>query len=347
MFYQLQTRGNPRALIFAALSGAGMGIAVGLAYLAGGMAQAQVQQSRVSHLSSAARQGFSDIALQHLISDMGPGAAALAARHLPDDNVGAAHAASAALTAARSHAAAPAPIKVALVNPLLLQASAPFRLGGALESSREFDCMTAAVYYEARGETPAGQAAVAQVVLNRMRHPAFPKTVCGVVFQGAGNGGCQFSFACNGAMHRGREPAAWDRAKAVAGRALSGFVMSDVGRATHFHVAALGKVWGGGMVRVAQVGGHVFYTFSGRAGLRTGPSDEPSLADVTVAANTPPADGGDPGVTTTASAAPAPGVTSAAVAAVRTPEAPAKDHAAAVSTTPMAVSPPSASSAAS
>ena len=83
----------------------------------------------------------------------------------------------------------------------------------APSSASELDCLTQAVYFEARGETPRGQAAVAQVVMNRVNHPAFPKTVCGVVYQGAARStGCQFSFACDGSMRRGREAAAGARA---------------------------------------------------------------------------------------------------------------------------------------
>ncbi|HWA63631.1 MAG TPA: cell wall hydrolase, partial [Caulobacteraceae bacterium] len=140
----------------------------------------------------------------------------------------------------------------------------PFHMAGALDSSRDLDCLTAAVYYEARGESRAGQAAVAQVVLNRVRHPAFPKTVCGVVFQGLASGSCQFSFACDGAMRRPREPAAWRSAREVAARALSGYVMPQVGQAISFHVTALGDIWGGTMTRVSEVGGHTFYRFGGR-----------------------------------------------------------------------------------
>jgi hypothetical protein len=94
----------------------------------------------------------------------------------------------------------------------------PLRGGrfNALTGARDLDCLTQAVYYEARGETPSGQAAVAQVVLNRVRHPAFPKTICGVVFQRADHrGGCQFSFACDGSMRLPLDRAAWQRAERV------------------------------------------------------------------------------------------------------------------------------------
>jgi spore germination cell wall hydrolase CwlJ-like protein len=124
--------------------------------------------------------------------------------------------------------------------------------------ARDVQCLTEAVYYEARGESAAGQAAVAQVILNRVRHPSYPKTVCGVVYQRA-RSSCQFSFACDGAMSRRHERGAWNRAHAIATRALSGFVMSEVGAATHFHATRVAPNWGPGLLRVSEVGLHVFY----------------------------------------------------------------------------------------
>jgi spore germination cell wall hydrolase CwlJ-like protein len=124
----------------------------------------------------------------------------------------------------------------------------------------ELDCLTAAVYYEARGEAADGQAAVAQVVLNRVGQAPFAKTVCGVVYQGAKTRACQFSFACHGRPRHVREDAAWSRSREVATRALSGYVMRKVGHATYFHVASLGQVWGPRMAPVAHLGHHIFYT---------------------------------------------------------------------------------------
>jgi spore germination cell wall hydrolase CwlJ-like protein len=106
------------------------------------------------------------------------------------------------------------------------------------EQARAIDCLTAAVYYEARGETPAGQAAVAQVVLNRTRGGGYPKSVCGVVYQRASAKACQFSFVCNGAMRGARERAAWISSRRIAARALAGHVMAAVGRATCFRALA-------------------------------------------------------------------------------------------------------------
>ena len=126
--------------------------------------------------------------------------------------------------------------------------------------NRDLDCLAQAVYFEARGESPAGQAAVAQVVLNRVRKSGFPKSVCGVVFQGAARGvGCQFSFACDGSMNRGREIAAWSDARRIASRALAGAAMTAVGDATHFHTIHVSPGWSDELLRVTQVGLHIFY----------------------------------------------------------------------------------------
>lgn len=127
-------------------------------------------------------------------------------------------------------------------------------------------CLTQAVYYEARGERLEGQEAVAQVVLNRVRDRKFPKTVCGVVFQGAARGhGCQFSFACDGSMERDVAGDAWRRAEAVASRALGGFVFAPVASATHYHTRAVSPYWSAHMTRVGAIGAHVFYNHTSQS----------------------------------------------------------------------------------
>ncbi len=125
----------------------------------------------------------------------------------------------------------------------------------------ELDCLTQAVYYEARGESPEGQAAVAQVVLNRTRDAHYPRSVCAVIRQGAESsrhGGCQFSFVCAGAPFGRREPHAWAKSRAIAARVLAGARARDIGQAIAFHVARLGRAYDGGLKRVARIGGHVF-----------------------------------------------------------------------------------------
>ncbi|MGZ3306665.1 MAG: cell wall hydrolase, partial [Asticcacaulis sp.] len=145
-------------------------------------------------------------------------------------------------------------------------------------TTNDSDCLTQAVYYEARGEGEDGMRAVAQVILNRVRHPAFPKTICGVVYQGAYlHTGCQFSFACDGSMAGPVEAWAWRRAKSVAAAALNGYVMKSVGTATHFHTLSVDPRWSGNMVKIATVGAHVFYQFQGRnAQIRNADGVEPS-----------------------------------------------------------------------
>jgi spore germination cell wall hydrolase CwlJ-like protein len=122
---------------------------------------------------------------------------------------------------------------------------------------RSINCLAAAVYYEARGEEATGRAAVAQVVLNRTRSGDYPRSVCDVVYQGAGRGQCQFSFVCNGAMKGPREGLAWADARRVAERALSGYVMVAVGKATCFHASGARTA-----VRGVQLGRQVFYAAS-------------------------------------------------------------------------------------
>jgi len=155
---------------------------------------------------------------------------------------------------------APQPVKVGPPARLELASVRPApRFDTRSATRRDLECLTAAVYYEARGESAAGQAAVAQVILNRVSDPRFPKSVCAVVYQGAGGRGCQFSFACDGVLDRAGGGAAWDRARRVATRALSGFVMAEVGNATHFHATRVSPGWGAGLRQVAQIGLHVFY----------------------------------------------------------------------------------------
>jgi hypothetical protein len=131
----------------------------------------------------------------------------------------------------------------------------------ALESThqRDLGCLTEAVYYEARGESVQGQAAVAQVVLNRVRSPAYPRSICGVVFQAKADGDCQFSFVCNGAMRHPVDAEAWRRAREIADRALDGYVMRAVGPALNFHVSEPGHAVGAKPGTVAHLGRHVFF----------------------------------------------------------------------------------------
>jgi spore germination cell wall hydrolase CwlJ-like protein len=144
----------------------------------------------------------------------------------------------------------------------------PFVLkADAADRDRAVECLTEAVYYEAAREPLKGQQAVAQVVLNRVRHPAYPKTVCGVVYQGSARAtGCQFTFTCDGALRWRPEPVLWRRAEAVARQALGGFVDRDVGSATHYHAAYVAPDWAPSLVKMTQVGQHIFYRWTGSWG---------------------------------------------------------------------------------
>ncbi len=228
MLSLFRTRAKARALFGAAVAGAGLCAIVGCASQLGGQAQAAAGTFRPEPLAAA---------VTPAVTAASPGALAPAAPPAP-----------------RPVPAVALPLAAAPVH------STPIHTMDEPVSASDLDCLAAAVYYEARGEPADGQAAVAQVVLNRARAPSYPKNVCGVVYQGVAGHECQFSFACNGAMRRAREPAAWTRARDIAERALHGYVMAAVGRATCFHAARLG----GGEGRVIRLGGHVFFGGAGR-----------------------------------------------------------------------------------
>ena len=145
---------------------------------------------------------------------------------------------------------------------------APFVLQAGDETrARALHCLTQAVYYEAATEPREGQEAVAQVVLNRMKHPAFPKSVCGVVYEGAERTtGCQFTFTCDGSLTRTPLAERWDAAQAVAAAALDGHVASRIGASTHYHAAWMTPYWSASLVQTGRIGGHIFYRMPGAAG---------------------------------------------------------------------------------
>lgn len=148
-----------------------------------------------------------------------------------------------------------------------LHAASPFDLkGSALDAQRALLCLTQAVYYEAGFEPVAGRRAVAQVVLNRLRHPAFPKSVCEVVYQGANSGVCQFTFVCDGALYRRPAHEAWLEAQDIARAALEGYVDPAVGEATHYHADYVAPRWAPLLDKVAQIGQHIFYRWPGAWG---------------------------------------------------------------------------------
>ncbi|MBA3940340.1 MAG: cell wall hydrolase [Sphingopyxis sp.] len=143
-----------------------------------------------------------------------------------------------------------------------------FRGLTALDRERAHYCLTAAIYYEAASESDDGMRGVAQTVLNRVRHPSFPNSVCGVVFQGSQRAGvCQFTFSCDGAMARAPSKPNWLRASRIASAALGGYVFPKVGLATHYHTTAIWPRWGKSLVMTNIVGAHIFHRWRGRWGM--------------------------------------------------------------------------------
>jgi hypothetical protein len=132
---------------------------------------------------------------------------------------------------------------------------------------RALECLATAVYYEAASEPLDTQRAVAQVVLNRMRHPSYPNSICGVVYEGSSRKtGCQFTFTCDGAMARRRPDAAgWRTATRIATQALDGYVHGPVGLATHFHADWVVPYWAASLAKVGKIGTTIFYRWRGAA----------------------------------------------------------------------------------
>ncbi|WP_296716037.1 cell wall hydrolase [Erythrobacter sp.] len=145
-----------------------------------------------------------------------------------------------------------------------------FSSGVGLTHARAAECLAQAVWYEAASETEAGQRAVAQVVLNRVAHPSWPASVCGVVYQGsARKTGCQFSFTCDGSLARRPSGTSWARAQRVANAALAGSVYAPVGHATHYHTLWVNPYWAGTLDHIGTIGAHRFYRLRGGAGARS------------------------------------------------------------------------------
>jgi len=134
-------------------------------------------------------------------------------------------------------------------------------LVGQDQSAREMHCLAEAIYFEARGEPEEGQAAVAQVVLNRVSSGLYPSTICGVVFQNRSHyHGCQFSFACEGRSLRITEADAWTTATRVAEEVTAGKTyVADVGAATHYHADYVRPHWSRQLKRLDVIGHHIFY----------------------------------------------------------------------------------------
>ncbi|WP_224406283.1 cell wall hydrolase [Afifella sp. IM 167] len=139
-------------------------------------------------------------------------------------------------------------------------------LPASVHEDKEQACLARGVYFEARGESELGQVAVAQVILNRVKNPAYPETICGVVYQNKNwRNRCQFSFACDGIRDRIRSASAWASAKKIAADVTAGKAWSeDVGDSTHYHATYVRPRWARSMKKTDRIGRHIFYrTYGG------------------------------------------------------------------------------------
>ena len=164
---------------------------------------------------------------------------------------------------------------------------------GSDSYARAHLCLTQAVYYEAGFEPEEGRRGVAQVVLNRVKHPAFPNSVCGVVYEGAKKPVCQFSFTCDGSLDRRPAAAAWNRAKAIAAEALGGRVEASVGMSTHYHADYVAPRWAPLLAKTHKVGAHIFYRWPGgwgRPAAFTDPYRGEPFSIASLQRNAPPVD---------------------------------------------------------
>jgi hypothetical protein len=169
--------------------------------------------------------------------------------------------------------------------------ASPFAFkGDAAARTQALTCLASTVYYEAGNQDEDGGRAVAQVVLNRVRHPAFPASVCGVVYEGSTRAtGCQFTFTCDGSLNRQPDVDGWRRAMRIAEEALGGAVYAPVGWATHYHADYVVPYWAATMAKSAVVGAHLFYRWNGGWGQpavfsKAYAGQEPNAAALRVAA---------------------------------------------------------------
>jgi len=138
-----------------------------------------------------------------------------------------------------------------------------FRYQGETQAefeARERRCLATAIYFEARGEPVRGQVAVGQVILNRVRSPLFPETICGVVYQGQYQKGCQFSFTCDGKSDIPRNDDQWALAQDIARQITAGELwLPEVGYSTYYHANYVSPGWAGSMNKIDKIGRHIFY----------------------------------------------------------------------------------------
>jgi spore germination cell wall hydrolase CwlJ-like protein len=219
-------------------------------------------------VSRAAHGPDADLAIRRGFETVAP---ARLAGHLPMEAGPVADAAADALAIAYT----PFEAKKLVWSPLAFYAEPPVRKGDPAWmrkplaadtfSAKQQTCLATALYFEARGESAKGQAAVAQVILNRVRNPAYPNTICGVVYQNAAQRNrCQFSFACDGAPDTIARLRPWERAKKIAAEVTNGqMAVPEVGSATHYFASYVQPRWANSMVKMASIGTHEFFRTHG------------------------------------------------------------------------------------
>ncbi len=123
------------------------------------------------------------------------------------------------------------------------------------------ECLSRAVYFEARSESELGQLAVAKVIMNRVNSKKYPNSICKVVYQGAEKrNACQFSFACDGKADKPKYGKSWRIAKKIAKRAMSGTKeLSVIATALYYHAEYVKPKWASAMERLIKIGNHIFY----------------------------------------------------------------------------------------
>jgi spore germination cell wall hydrolase CwlJ-like protein len=133
-------------------------------------------------------------------------------------------------------------------------------LPASVFSKKEQACLANAIYFEARSESLRGQAAVAQVVLNRVRNPAYPDSICGVVYQNSHwRNACQFSFACDGRKERITEPSHYKTARDIALAVTAGKIfLPEVGSSTHYYANYVHPGWARSMHKMVKIALHIF-----------------------------------------------------------------------------------------
>lgn len=277
--FSLRTKLPARTHAIATFAAAGLAVVVMSLALSASAGPWGMASSSARNVIAATRGDLSDASLRRMAARMDPAAAALAERHDPSakpqpwgltpgwESLDMRYRPKLEFQAVDALAAQQLNASIPSVRGMLRPVQPFFLPAAAPEYGRALRCLTQAVYYEAALEPTEGQQAVAQVILNRVRDPNYPNSVCGVVYEGAERvTGCQFSFTCDGSLARAPVGWAWKRAATVAREALAGHVAARVGTATHYHADYVLPYWSPTLGKITQIGAHIFYRWRGAPG---------------------------------------------------------------------------------